>query len=211
MLELFLITSVGVAAAQASPGPNLVAVASTSLGQGRRAGLLTTLGICTGMMIWAVAMSLGLGTLISAYPLSLVILKIVGGGYLIWLAVRSLVSAWRQGGSSMGADTARRSGVAHWKRGLFIVLTNPKAALMWAAVATFLFGAGLGTWQVALFGPVGATSGFLIYGGYAVLFSTQTVGGVFRRFTRSVETLFGAAFGVIGAKLIFDGARTIRE
>lgn len=52
MLEVFLITLIGVAAAQAAPGPNLIAVASAALGQGRCAALFVTVGVSTGMLFW---------------------------------------------------------------------------------------------------------------------------------------------------------------
>ena len=210
MLEAFLVTLIGVVAAQASPGPNLVAVASASLGHGRRAGLFVTSGISTGMLIWAVAVSFGLGALFTAYPVSLLILKFVGGSYLLWLASRALRAAWRGDATTFEAEANAVSGGTCWRRGLLVILTNPKAALMWAAVATFLFGAGLATWQVALFGPVGALSGFAIYGTYAVLFSTRAAGSFYRRFARGVESVFGAAFGAFGVKLILDGIRTLR-
>ena len=44
MIEAYLLTLIGVVGAQAAPGPNLMAVASAALGQGRKAALLVTLG-----------------------------------------------------------------------------------------------------------------------------------------------------------------------
>lgn len=210
MLEAYLITLLGVAAAQASPGPNLMAVASAGVGQGRRPALLVTLGISTGMLIWAVAVSYGLGTLFTTYPLSLIGLKIIGGSYLLWLAFRAMKSAFVNDPAKIITDSQANTSMANWRQGLLVVLTNPKAALMWSAVATFLFGLGLETWQVALFGPVGATSGFLIYGCYAVLFSTGTAIKYYKQFSRWFETVFSAAFAMLGGKLLFDGFRALR-
>lgn len=210
MLEAYLITLIGVAAAQASPGPNLFAVASAALGQGRTSALFVTLGVSTGMLIWAVAIAFGLGSLFTAYPLSLILLKFIGGGYLLWLASRALHSALIGNTSSIAMDDSPRSRVANWKRGVFVVLTNPKAALMWSAVGTVLFGANLETWQVALFGPIGATSGFLIYGSYAFLFSAGSAGIFYKRFSRWIEAVFAASFGSLGGRLVIDGVREMR-
>ena len=139
-------------------------------------------------------------------------LKIVGGGYLLFLSSRALKSAFKSGGSSsIGADSTNRSALGHWRRGVLVVLTNPKAALMWSAVATILHGAALETWQVALFGPVAATTGFIIYGSYAFLFSTNLAGSFYKRFARIIEALFGATFGAFGGKLVLDGARELRS
>ncbi len=210
MLEAYLLTLLGVVAAQASPGPNLMAVASAGLGQGRRPALLVTLGISTGMLIWAVGVSYGLGTLFTTYPLSLVALKLVGGSYLLWLAFRAFKSALANTPTRIVSDDRTQSGIASWKHGVLVVLTNPKAALMWSAVAVFLFGAGLNTWQVALFGPVGATSGFIIYGSYSILFSTGTAIKLYKRFSRWFEAAFSASFALLGGKLLFDGVRAFR-
>lgn len=210
MLEAYLITLAGVVAAQASPGPNLFAVASAALGQGRTAGLFVTLGVSTGMLIWAVAIAFGLGALFTTYPLSLTVLKFLGGAYLLWLASRAVRSACRDEPSSISDSGYRRTRVENWKRGVLVVLTNPKAALMWSAVGTVLFAANLETWQVALFGPVGAISGFIIYGSYALLFSTTSSSKVYKRFARWIEAAFGASFGALGSKLVIDGARELK-
>lgn len=210
MFEAFFITLLGVAAAQASPGPNLIAVASVAMGQGRRSALLVTLGISTGMLIWAVAVSCGLGVLFTTYPVLLIVLKVVGGSYLLWLAYRALKSAITNKAATIVSDHQNCSGIASWRYGLFVVLTNPKAALMWSAVAIFLFGSDLTTLQVALFGPVGAFSGFMIYGAYALLFSTKTANSFYVRFSRWFESLFSAAFALLGGKLLFDGVRALR-
>jgi len=197
-------------AAQASPGPNFIAVASAALGQGRVAGLLVTLGVSTGMLIWAVAVAFGLGVLFTAYPASLIALKLIGGAYLLWLATRALRSVLAGGSaSSIAIDESQRTHIEHWQRGVFVVLTNPKAALMWSAVATVLYGAALQPWQVALFGPVGAISGFIIYGCYALLFSTGVANKFYTRFTRWIEAVFCISFGVLGGKLIFDGTKEL--
>ncbi|MEM6616036.1 MAG: LysE family transporter [Pseudomonadota bacterium] len=80
MISIFLLTWLGVLAAQIAPGPNLAAVASVGLAQGRRPALFIVASISSGMFVWSAATALGLGALIEAYPLSLVLLKIVGGG-----------------------------------------------------------------------------------------------------------------------------------
>lgn len=210
MIEAYLLTLIGVVGAQAAPGPNLMAVASAALGQGRKAALLVTLGISTGMLVWALAVSFGLGALFTTYPLSLIALKLIGGSYLLWLSYRALKSALSRSATTIpsGSDIVRDKD--NWIGGVFVVLTNPKAALMWSAVAIFLFGAGLETWQVALFGPVGATSGLVIYGAYALLFSTGTVGNVYKRFSRGFEVMFSASFAFLGGRLLFDGVRSLR-
>jgi threonine efflux protein len=91
-----------------------------------------------------------------------------------------------------------------------VILTNPKAALMWTAVGTFLFGSGLSALQVVAFGPVAALSAIAIYGAYGLLFSSGFAVKTYSRFARWFELAFGSAFGALGGKLLWDGVRELR-
>ena len=211
MLAIYAVTWLGVLAAQASPGPNLAAIASVGLAQGRRPALFVVTGIATGMLVWSLATALGLGALIEAFPASLLALKLLGGGYLLYLGVRATRATIRGGaGTTIAPDAHPLGNAAAWRRGVLVLLTNPKAALMWAAVAAFLFGQGLGAWHVLAFGPLGALSGLAIYGTYAWLFSTGVAMRGYARFARWVEGAFAAAFGAMGASLVWSSLREAR-
>lgn len=208
MLTAYLLTWLGVLAAQASPGPNLAAVASVGLAQGRRPALFVVLGIASGMLAWSLATALGLGALIVAFPTSLTLLKLLGGSYLLFLGLKAARATLRGGGpSAITPDARPLTDSEAWRRGLLVLLTNPKAALMWAAVASFLLGQGLSALHVLGFGPLGALSGLAIYGAYALLFSTGVAMQVYGRFARWLEGAFATAFGAMGATLSWSGLR----
>ncbi|KAA0912439.1 LysE family translocator [Aquicoccus porphyridii] len=212
MIPIYALTWLGVLAAQVSPGPNLAAVASVGLAQGRRPALFVVTGISSGMLLWSMATALGLGALIEAFPLSLLLLKLLGGGYLLFLGIKAARATFRGGASAaIAADTRPLSDREAWQRGFLVLLTNPKAALMWAAVASFLFGQGMSAWHVLAFGPLGALSGLVIYGTYAMLFSTGVAMRGYAHFSRWVEGVFAAAFGVMGASLLWSGLRETRN
>lgn len=211
MLDVYLTAVVGVVLAQAAPGPNFMAVAGAALGQGRRAAIFTVLGVATGMLVWAAAVAFGLAAVLALYPSLLSGMKLVGGAYLLYLAARAVLAAWRGGATSVQASRERLGALAAWRRGLLVILTNPKAALMWTAVATFLFGSGLSAPAVLSFGPVAFVSATLIYGGYGLLFSTGMALRAYARFARAVEALLGLTFGALGGKLIADGVGELRS
>lgn len=211
MLEAYILTLAGVVAAQASPGPNLIAVASVSLSQGRKTGLFVVAGVSSGMLVWSLATAYGLATVLALFPWSLTAMRIVGGSYLLWLAFKGIRAALKNEPGSIKAAAEPLSNGQAWLRGFLVLLTNPKAVMMWAAVATFLFGAGLTPAQVLAFGPIGALSGLIIYGGYALLFSTGFATRTYWRFSRWIELAFGAAFGALGGRLMLDGIREMRS
>ncbi|MBU1305940.1 MAG: LysE family translocator [Alphaproteobacteria bacterium] len=202
MLHAFFLAWLGVALAQISPGPNMMAVIAVALGQGRRHALLVALGIASGSLIWAAAVALGLGALFSTVPVTLTVLKIVGGLYLLFIAAKALRTLLTTSTPNVVPSLAPLSALGAWRRGTLVVLTNPKAALMWSAIATFLFGSGLGNLQVLAFGPVVAISALAIYGGYGLVFSTGTATRAYARFWRITEAVFGAAFAALGVTLL---------
>ena len=210
MISAFVAALLGVMAAQASPGPNMMAVAGAGLAQGRGKALLVVSGIATGSLVWAVATAFGLGELFRRFPPILTALTFLGGAYLLWLAFRSIRTAWRGEPPALRANTHMLTGFGAWRQGILVVLTNPKSALMWSAISTFLYGAGLPMLAVLAFGPVVAISAMLIYGTYGVIFSSRYAGQIYQRFSRAIEFIFGAAFGSLGALLVVAGIRSLR-
>jgi len=73
-----------------SPGPNFILVTNTALGQSRRAGLLTALGVATGSGLFALAGLVGLLVLVHSIPYFALLTRFVGGGYLAWIGVEML-------------------------------------------------------------------------------------------------------------------------
>lgn len=200
----------GIFLAQVSPGPNLMAVSSASLGGGRMVGFATTGGVATGVFIWSILFALGIGAFLKAFPEAITAMRLLGGGYLIYLALKAVRAALMPSGNSTAPQYPEMLPGAAYRRGLFVVMTNPKAALMWVAVSMYLASAGLSTWQFLAVGAGAAISALIVYGTYALIFSTGTVTRIYTRFFRVIEGCFGAAFGTIGAKLFADGIKEIR-
>ena len=200
----------GIFLAQVSPGPNMMAVSSVAIGSGRRAGVLTAAGVATGVFVWAILFAFGIGALLQAFPQSITAMKLLGGGYLLFLGTRAVLTILREPGSSEKSDAVRTVGVRAFSTGLLVVLTNPKAALMWVAASMYLASLNLSAVQFLTIGSCVSLSALGIYGVYAVLFSTGLAVRTYGRFFRFIELGFGAVFGMLGAKLVADGLREIR-
>ncbi|MBA3677594.1 MAG: LysE family translocator [Sphingosinicella sp.] len=209
MIEIYLLTLAGIVLGQILPGPNLLAVAGAALGQGRKAAMFVALGVATAIFAWVALAAFGLGALLAVFPALLTAMKLIGGAYLCFLALKAFRSAARGDAAAFGATHAIWSARQAWRHGLLVNITNPKSALMWGAVATFLFGSGLSPLQVLGFAPLGFMSALTVYSIYAMLFSSSTARGSYGRFARHVQALFGLAFGAIGGKLVADGCSEI--
>ena len=110
-----------------TPGPDLTLFIGRALSQGRNASLACLAGATTGIVIHTTLVALGLSALLVASPGAFLMLKIVGAGYLLWLA-------WQAVRHGSAFNPQKRSGgktglAANWATGLGINLLNPKIIL----------------------------------------------------------------------------------
>lgn len=197
------LTWVVLALGMAAPGPAIAALLGLSLQKGRRMGLAMAAGLAAGSTTWALLTVLGLSALILASATALAWLKIVGGAYLLWLAAKAFRSAATprpvvaEPEAPALADGAR----AFWY-GYLVQMTNPKAALGWAAAAALAMRPDAPIW-VSVGVVLGALAlSILINGGYALAFSTSRLARLYQRARRGVEAALGAAFAAAGAALL---------
>lgn len=128
-----------------SPGPNMVYLASRSISQGRRAGLVSLAGVALGFLCYLLASAAGMSALFEAVPEAYHAVKLVGAAYLAWLAWQIL----RPGGGSPfePRDLAPHSPRRLFGMGLVTNVLNPKIALMYAALIPQFVDSELGaTW-----------------------------------------------------------------
>lgn len=115
-----------------TPGPNMIYLVSRSIVQGRRAGLLSLLGVGVGFLVYVATAAAGLTAVFTAVPAAYTVLKLAGAAYLLYLAWRTL----RPGGTSafepkpMPPDPPRRLFVM----GLVTNLLNPKIAVLYVSL-----------------------------------------------------------------------------
>jgi len=216
MWETLVIAVIGSVISMMAPGPNLVAVAATALGPGRKPALAVAAGVSAGTMVWVLFAAFGFGALLAVQPALLAMLKILGGAYLMFLAARILYTTFfRSSGPTDAPDRGMPSNSKGLRRnflfGLLVVLTNPKALLLWASISTLLFGAGFSSFHVALFGPTAALLSMINYGAYALLFSSERAQRSVARSTRWLDTIASACFGYFGGRLFADGVAEIAK
>lgn len=73
-----------------TPGPNMMYLVSRSVCQGRRAGVISLLGVVTGFFAHMLAAALGLTALFLTVPLAYELLKWAGAAYLLFLAIQAV-------------------------------------------------------------------------------------------------------------------------
>lgn len=209
-METLIIAVVGSLLSMMAPGPNLAAVASTALGSGRIEAMAVAGGVSVGTMIWVLFAAFGFGALLSVQPALLALMKILGGAYLIWIALRVLIGLAKSTPAPVNCRKAQGSVWRSFAFGIAVVGTNPKALLLWASISTLLFSAGHSAWTVALFAPAAGALSFINYSAYAWLFSSRTVQRTVGLSSKWLDAVFAGCFGWFGGKLIMDGLREVR-
>jgi RhtB (resistance to homoserine/threonine) family protein len=185
-----------------TPGQDTLYIVGRTLAQGRRAGLLSALGINVGLVFHTLAAALGLSAILATSASAFAVIKLAGAAYLVYLGV----SMWRQPSAPAAerplapAASDRRIFAA----GLLTNILNPKVALFFLAflpqfvdpaapskVAAFLVLGGL----FILVGLAWTTA--LVFGSAAIsrhLRGSSKAGALARRSA-------GAAFVGLGVKL----------
>lgn len=191
----------------ASPGPNILAVMGTSMSIGRREGLGLAWGVALGSLTWATLTVIGLSALLASYAMTLVVIKVVGGLYLLWLAFKAFRSAASAHDIEANPLPGGERGPARYVwRGYVIQMTNPKAALTWIAIVSLGIAGNAPAW--AAFALVGGTFvlSLAIHCVYARLFSTPAMVRVYGRARRGIQAVLGTFFAFAGLKLLTSRA-----
>lgn len=191
-----------------SPGPSNMRIMGVAMHQGRQAGLAIAAGVVTGSIFWGAMAATGVSALLTRYAHALVVLKIVGGLYLLYLAFkagRSALTSNEAAAHSVAAEASTSRG-ALYRRGLLMHLSNPKATLAWVALLTLGLGPGASGQSVAvvLFGC--AVLSVTIFFGYALVFSTAPMVHLYRRARRRIEGVLAAVFAFAGLRLLLSRA-----
>jgi threonine/homoserine/homoserine lactone efflux protein len=111
----------------ATPGPGLLYLVGRTVGEGRRAGFVSMLGVEAGELVYVLCAAVGLSALLANSTLALGGLRYVGAAYLIVLGVL----AWRRSDREEGQPLTRSRRA--FAQGLVTQLLNPKVALFFLA------------------------------------------------------------------------------
>ena len=201
MKELLLVYVAYVIAA-GSPGPSTMAIMNVAMAQGRRPALALAAEVITMSFTWGLIAATGLSALLTRCAQALVILKVTGGVYLLWLAFKSARSAMRGENVAMPPPRERPSASTLYRRGVLMHLGNPKSVLSWLAIMTLGVGAHASTGRVAAAFLGCVSLGMILFGGYALLFSTEPMVRGYARARRWIEGTLAVVFASAGLKLI---------
>ena len=115
-----------------SPGPSLLLTLSNALRFGGALPIWSAMGNTLGMVVIGLGVTFGLGALMATSGTAFLILKIVGGCYLVWLGIKT----WRDKSSLEVSEAEIKLPGRHniFLTALGVAITNPKAIAVQLAI-----------------------------------------------------------------------------
>ena len=154
-----------------TPGPAVLYIVARTLEQGRRAGLVSMLGVHVGTLVHVAAAAIGVSAVLAASATAFGIVRYVGAAYLVYLGVRRILERR----SVVATAPTRHSRLRRaFVDGVVVNVLNPKTALFFLAFLPQFVDVGRGAIgaQILALGVVFVLLGLMTDGAYALTAGT---------------------------------------
>jgi threonine/homoserine/homoserine lactone efflux protein len=111
-----------------TPGQDTMYILGRSVAQGPKAGVLSVLGIMTGILVHTLLASLGLSVILATSSVAFAVIKFAGAGYLVWIGIGFLRTRGDDSALSPVLPAAPNPGKI-FRQGVLTNVLNPKVAL----------------------------------------------------------------------------------
>jgi threonine/homoserine/homoserine lactone efflux protein len=197
-----------IAIGAASPGPSFVFVTRAAIAHSRRDGLAAALGMGVGGLFYGGLGLFGLQAILAQAGWLYMTLKLLGGLYLVWLAI----ALWRTARDpiAIARSDGEQPRIAGRTFGLAALtqLSNPKAAIVYGSIFAAFLPADVPAWTFAVLLP----AIFAIEAGWytivALLFSSDRPRAAYLRSKIWVDRAAGTVMGMLGLRLILSAAKS---
>ncbi len=186
-----------------APGPDIIYTITQGVSNGKRAGVLTALGLAAGNIVHTFAAAFGVSIIFKTSQVAFIAFKTLGALYLFYLAIMA-VRHRRDMFRSESPGEKRMSGAALCAKGFLMNVLNPKVALFFLAfLPQFVNGhAGHVPLQIITLGLIFIALVVVIFGtlGYfAGSFAQRLIGN--RQFSEAMSWISALIFIGLGVRL----------
>ncbi len=190
-----------------APGPDNLFVLTQSLSQGAAAGILVTLGLCTGLCFHISLAAFGIAAILKRYPKAFGAITLLGAGYLLYLAWLT----WRGAGAGPAESEAVHLPAARlYLRGIIMNVCNPKVMLFFLALMPRFTRPEKGhvAAQFLLLGLLFAIATIIVF--CSIAFLGGAISGYLARSPSSYAVLQYVSAGVMVLLAVWIVARTLQ-
>ena len=114
-----------------TPGSDTIYIISRSAVGGKKEGIISALGICTGILIHTVLTAFGLSAILAGSKTAFNIMKILGA---VYLAAMGIMTVFSKKSIISSSDTEKKPLAKIYRQGVLTNALNPKVALFFLAL-----------------------------------------------------------------------------
>ncbi|HET9165935.1 MAG TPA: LysE family translocator [Candidatus Angelobacter sp.] len=199
----FLTFLVAALALNIAPGPDMLYVIGRSVGQGRKAGIVSSLGVFVGCWAHILAAAFGIAALLRSSPVAFNAVRYAGAAYLIYLGIKMLAQKTDLTSQQLKTESLD----AIFRQGAITNMLNPKVAIFFLAFLPQFIDASRGSvaLQIVVLGLIFNIGGTLV--NLAVAYAGGTLGELLRRnqsIARLQRRFTGLIFVGLGLRLAWQ-------
>ena len=207
LFSIFVTVAIAHFLALLSPGPDFVLVVKSAIRNEGKNAIGVALGIASANALYIGLCLIGVGSILAASVTIMIVLKIIGGLFLIYLAVQALRASKSSYNNleltESSIDTSNKSTfLKEFITGFMSGILNPKNLLFYLSLFTvvltpevgFAFKLGLGIWMTVVV--------FLWDLAIIYLLSTRTIRSKFTKAAYYIDKVTGALLGLIGFAIV---------
>ncbi|MBT7258325.1 MAG: LysE family transporter [Porticoccaceae bacterium] len=198
---LIIVTTVHLLAA-AAPGPDFILVSQQTLSNGKRAGLLCSLGIALGLSVHILYSSLGLAALIANSSSALWSIKLLGGCYLIYLGISGLRARAGNHQTEQLTTATESSALKTIGLGFLCNALNPKAPIYFVSLFTIVLSQDTPAQHLLIYGLWMMVLQLAWFSFLTLLLSRPLVTSKFQRMGHWIDRVAGGAMLILGLKVL---------
>lgn len=200
--DVIALSAIGVAIlfGAMSPGVSFLLVARTAMSSSRQAALSVAAGMGFGAFIFAVIALAGLHTLLTLIPSLYTGLKLAGGCYLLWLALKM----FRRPSNRFNdlTETEEVSASKAFITGVFTQISNPHTALVFASIFSAALSKNIQPVMYIILPTMAFVIDVLWYAVVACLLSTHGPRQAYIKYRKFIDKLSGGVMAFLGIRLL---------
>ena len=186
-----------------TPGPDMIYVITRGISQGRKAGMISAVGVTLGILVHTIFAAFGLAIILRTSALAFLAVKFTGAGYLIFLGVKTLKD---KSSFEFSMDKPKVGIRKIFVQGILSNVLNPKIALFFLAFLPQFVNPGHGSASVQM-AYLGLT--FALFGIIFLVFLGYFSGGIGlwlsnkQNFAEKIRWFTGSVLIALGLRLAF--------
>ncbi|EKN4043823.1 LysE family transporter [Yersinia enterocolitica] len=200
--DLIAVSAIGVAIlfGAMSPGVSFLLVARMAMSSSRRAALSVAAGMGFGASVFAAIALAGLLTLLTLVPSLYTGLKVAGGCYLLWLALKMFRRPSNRFNTSAGTEEVSVSKA--FMTGVFTQISNPHTALVFASIFSAALSKNIQPVMYIILPTMAFVIDVLWYAVVACLLSTDGPRQAYIKYRKFIDKLSGSVMAFLGIRLL---------